>query len=100
EVVAVPGAAGVDLEAALFELGRRGVIDLLVEGGPALEAALLGAGLVDRGVFYFGSRLGGGVGRPVLDGVFGTLSDVRPVQVVDVRRVGTDLRVEFLLEGG
>jgi diaminohydroxyphosphoribosylaminopyrimidine deaminase / 5-amino-6-(5-phosphoribosylamino)uracil reductase len=36
-----------DLPAVLARLGRRGILSLLVEGGPMLQAAFLEAGLVD-----------------------------------------------------
>ena len=51
EVVVVPGPGGVDLASGLAALGERGVLDVLVEGGPTLAGALRRAGLVDRGVF-------------------------------------------------
>lgn len=38
---------GRDLEGALRDLGARGLGDVLVEGGPHLAAAFIGAGLVD-----------------------------------------------------
>ena len=47
-----PGETKVDLEAAMKELGRRGVVSLLVEAGGILQGALFDAGLVDK-VFAF-----------------------------------------------
>ncbi len=44
--------SGVDLHAALKELGRRGVVTLLVEAGGTLQGGLFDAGLVDK-VFAF-----------------------------------------------
>jgi diaminohydroxyphosphoribosylaminopyrimidine deaminase/5-amino-6-(5-phosphoribosylamino)uracil reductase len=50
EVVCVPAAASgmVDLVAAMAELGRRGVVSLLVEGGGTLLGSLFDAGMVDK----------------------------------------------------
>ncbi|MSQ07484.1 MAG: bifunctional diaminohydroxyphosphoribosylaminopyrimidine deaminase/5-amino-6-(5-phosphoribosylamino)uracil reductase RibD [Dehalococcoidia bacterium] len=50
EVFAVPAAPSgmVDLGAALRELGRRGVVSLLVEGGGTLLGSLFDAGMVDK----------------------------------------------------
>ena len=48
-----PGAEGrVDLRLVLAELGRRGVVNLLVEAGGTLQGSLFDAGLVDK-VFVF-----------------------------------------------
>ena len=48
-VARVPaGTAGLDLPAALSELGARGFTRLLCEGGPRLASALIVAGLADR----------------------------------------------------
>ena len=98
EVVVVPGPDGVDLAAGLAVLGERGLLDVLVEGGPTLAGSLLRAGLVNRGVFYLGARLGGGVGTPVLGGAFNTLADARRVHIESVAAVGPDARIEFTLE--
>ena len=98
EVLPLPGPDGVDLAAGLTALGERGLLDVLVEGGPTLAGSLLRAGLVGRGVFYLGARLGGGMGVPALRGVFATLAEARPVEIVSAARVGPDVRVEFTVE--
>jgi diaminohydroxyphosphoribosylaminopyrimidine deaminase/5-amino-6-(5-phosphoribosylamino)uracil reductase len=89
----------VDLEKALLTLGERGVVDLLVEGGPILADGLLESHLVDRCVFYFGAKLAAGVGRSPFNGIFETVSDAIDVQIHDVRPVGPDVRLEFTLVG-
>ena len=100
EVVPVPGPDGVDLAAGLAALGERGLLDVLVEGGPTLAGALLRAGLVDRGVFYLGARLGGGQGKPALVGTFATLSHGRQVRIESTAALGPDVRIEFTVEEG
>ncbi len=97
EVVVLPGNGGVDLAGMLSDLAERGHLDLLLEGGPTLAAALLKRRLVDRGVFYYGPLVAGGQGRGALTGAFVTLGDARPVSFADFRAVGPDLRVEFTL---
>lgn len=94
EVVVMPGRNGVDLAAAVDDLGRRGVVDLLVEGGPRLAGALLEAGLVDRLVWYIGAGLAGGVGLPAVDGELTAMDRIHPLDVVSVGLVGPDIRVE------
>jgi diaminohydroxyphosphoribosylaminopyrimidine deaminase/5-amino-6-(5-phosphoribosylamino)uracil reductase len=97
EVVVAPDADGtrVDLEAMLEALGKRSVVDLLVEGGPGLAAALWHQGLVDRGVAYVAAALAGGAGRGVFDGVFATIGNLHKVTFTGIEQVGPDLRIDF-----
>ena len=99
EVIVLPGPTGVDLEKALVMLGERGVLEVLVEGGPTLARSLLDARLVKRGVFYYGARLAGGSGVVAVGGAFNALADALDIQIVDARRVGSDVRVEFEIGG-
>jgi diaminohydroxyphosphoribosylaminopyrimidine deaminase/5-amino-6-(5-phosphoribosylamino)uracil reductase len=98
EVLVVPGEHGVDLREGMAALGQREVVDLLVEGGPALAAAMLRDGLVQQGVFYLAGRLAGGSGRPAFAGTFATLADARDVVITGVEPLGGDVRIEFVLE--
>lgn len=79
-------------------LGAEGLIDVLIEGGPSIADSFWRAGLVDRGVFYLAARIAGGLGLGVFSGSFATLEDSRKVSIVDVGRVGDDVRVEFVTE--
>lgn len=91
------GAATVDLGLMLDDLGSRGVLDLLVEGGPTLAAALLAAGHVDRLIVYLGAKLAGGRGHGMFRAAFPTLSAARDAVIGDVRRLGPDLRMDIEL---
>ncbi|HSF86468.1 MAG TPA: bifunctional diaminohydroxyphosphoribosylaminopyrimidine deaminase/5-amino-6-(5-phosphoribosylamino)uracil reductase RibD [Acidimicrobiia bacterium] len=93
EVVTVPGVAGVDLGAVVKDLGGRGIVDLLVEGGAHLAGALLRGGHADRVVVYLGAKLALGTGVPMLGGVWETLHDAVSVDIVDVTRLGPDVRI-------
>ncbi len=93
EVVTLPDANGVDLDAVVKDLGARGILDLVVEGGPTLAGRLLDRGLVDRLVVYLAAKLGGGVGRPVVDGVFSTMAAAHPLRLLEATRLGEDIRV-------
>src|SRR4051794_34181291 len=58
-----------ELGDVLDELGRRGVLQALVEGGPTVAGAFHRAGLVDRYVLYLAPALfGGDDGHPLLAG--------------------------------
>jgi diaminohydroxyphosphoribosylaminopyrimidine deaminase/5-amino-6-(5-phosphoribosylamino)uracil reductase len=94
ETVVIDGPAGVDLDAVMKDLGARGVIDLLVEGGPTLAAGMLRRGLIDRLVVYVGAKLAGGAGLGPFAGAFETLGDAVNVEIVDVVSLGGDLRIE------
>jgi diaminohydroxyphosphoribosylaminopyrimidine deaminase/5-amino-6-(5-phosphoribosylamino)uracil reductase len=95
DAVVLPGTDGVDLGAALDHLGREGIVDLLVEGGPRIAGAMWRAGLVDRGVFYLAARIGGGVGFGPFEGSFATLGDATPIVIESAVPIGPDLRVDF-----
>lgn len=84
------------LEDVLAELGRRGVLQLLVEGGASVAHAFHAAGLVDRYVLYLAPAFfGGDDGRPLFAGRgAGTIGDVWRGKLVSVRQLGEDLRVE------
>lgn len=92
-----PGAdGGVDLPAALRVLAGRRVLQALVEGGPSVHGALVRAGLADELVVYAGGVLLGDGARPVLAGFpVGTLSDAPRWRLVDVTRVGDDVRATW-----
>jgi diaminohydroxyphosphoribosylaminopyrimidine deaminase / 5-amino-6-(5-phosphoribosylamino)uracil reductase len=84
----------VDLEDLVRALGERGVLELLVEGGPRLQASLWAAGLADRLVWYLAPLAIGGQGAPgLLDDGAATLADARRLRLASVDRFGEDLRV-------
>ncbi len=98
EQVAAPGPDGVDLTAVIEYLGKNGVVAVLIEGGPTIGGAALRAGLVDRIVFHYGSKLGMGTGLPAVTGVFQTITDAQTVKIEDVAMIGSDIRVEAKIE--
>jgi diaminohydroxyphosphoribosylaminopyrimidine deaminase / 5-amino-6-(5-phosphoribosylamino)uracil reductase len=85
-----------ELPHILEELGRRGVLQVLVEGGASVAHDFHSAGLVDRYVFYLAPALfGGDDGRPLFAGPgAGTLGEVWRGKLVSVDQLGEDLRVE------
>jgi diaminohydroxyphosphoribosylaminopyrimidine deaminase/5-amino-6-(5-phosphoribosylamino)uracil reductase len=85
-----------DLGGVLEELGKLGVLQLLVEGGATVAHDFHAAGLVDRYVLYFAPAFfGGDDGRPLFAGSgAGTIADVWRGRLVSVEQLGEDLRVE------
>ena len=85
-----------NLGGVLAELGGRGVLQLLVEGGAGVAHDFHAARLVDRYVFYVAPALfGGDDARPLFAGPgAATLDELWRGKLVSVDRLGEDLRVE------
>ena len=86
-----------DLGEVLDELGRRGVLQLLVEGGATVAHAFHAAGLVDQYVIYLAPALfGGDDAQPLFAGPGApTLSALWRGSVRSVTSLDGDLRVEL-----
>lgn len=87
----------VDLAALLRELGRRDVMQLLVEGGGTLLGALADAGLLDRlAVFVAPVVLGDPDGRPLMRraGPIQKLAEALRLDGVRTRALGPDVLFE------
>jgi diaminohydroxyphosphoribosylaminopyrimidine deaminase / 5-amino-6-(5-phosphoribosylamino)uracil reductase len=94
EVEGLPDARGkVDLAALLARLAERGVNELHVEAGHKLNASLLGADLVDELLVYLAPRLIGPGRDMAALAPLARLADARPLEFVDVQRIGEDLRL-------
>jgi diaminohydroxyphosphoribosylaminopyrimidine deaminase / 5-amino-6-(5-phosphoribosylamino)uracil reductase len=88
------GADGrVDVPAALRALFDRGVRHLLLEGGPTLAGGFARVGCVDRVVAYLAPALLGAGAAALGPAGVDTIGSALRLQVVDVARLGPDLRV-------
>jgi diaminohydroxyphosphoribosylaminopyrimidine deaminase/5-amino-6-(5-phosphoribosylamino)uracil reductase len=81
----------IDLRVVLTELGRREILGVLLEAGPSLNGAALGAGLVDKLVLFYAPKFAGETGVP--------FADMQPVPRVflqnpRIRQFGPDFCVE------
>lgn len=87
---------GGDLHEVLTDLGRRGVVQLLVEGGATVAGGFHRGGHVDRYVIYLAPVLfGGDDARGLFAGAGApTMADVWRGRIVDVHTIGADLRVD------
>ncbi len=85
-----------DLTEVLDELGRRDVLQVMVEGGATVAGRFHREGLVDRYVVYLAPALMGGSGAPLLagDGA-ATIDDLWRSSFESVRQVGSDLRIDL-----
>jgi diaminohydroxyphosphoribosylaminopyrimidine deaminase/5-amino-6-(5-phosphoribosylamino)uracil reductase len=85
-----------DLEHLLEELGGKGVLQLLVEGGARVAHRFHAAGLVDRYVLYLAPAFfGGDDAVPLFRGPgVAQVGELWRGRLVSVRRLGDDLRLE------
>src|ERR1700694_10435 len=97
EVLRLPaGADGrVALVPLLDELGKRGILSLLVEGGSEVHASFFANGLVDKVHAYVAPRLIGGreAPGPVGGGGAQQLVEAVPLRELDATRLGTDILI-------
>jgi diaminohydroxyphosphoribosylaminopyrimidine deaminase/5-amino-6-(5-phosphoribosylamino)uracil reductase len=91
-----------DLDDVLAELGARGVLQVLVEGGATVAHAFHAARLVDRYVIYLAPALfGGDDARPLFAGPGApSLDALWRGRVRSVTSLGGDLRVELSAANG
>jgi diaminohydroxyphosphoribosylaminopyrimidine deaminase/5-amino-6-(5-phosphoribosylamino)uracil reductase len=97
-VIALPahsadGVSRIDLPALMKELAARGVNELHVEAGPALNGALLQSRLVDELLVYMAPMLLG-PGRPLAAlPALPALADAPRFEFIDSVAIGPDLRL-------
>jgi diaminohydroxyphosphoribosylaminopyrimidine deaminase/5-amino-6-(5-phosphoribosylamino)uracil reductase len=86
-----------DLGSILDELGGRGVVQAMVEGGATVAHDFHAAGLVDRYVVYLAPALmGGDDGRGLFAGPGApSIDDVWRGRIVSVAQLGDDLRIDL-----
>lgn len=97
-VLAAGADGGVALDELVGDLGGRGVLQLMVEGGPDLAGAMLRAGLVDRLVVYVGAATAGGDdAAPAFTGpAAATVDAFARWHLDDVTRLGDDVRLDYV----
>lgn len=99
EVPAAETGLGLDPAALLGALGARGITRVLAEGGAALAAALLRAGLVDRLAWFHAPAVMGGDGRPAADALpLEVLQAMPRYSRTGLTPLGPDLLSEFISE--
>ena len=96
EVMALPAdGERVALEPLLDELGRRGILSVLVEGGSETHASFIGKGLVNKVYAYIAPKVIGGHAAPAPVGGPGIsrLADALALREVEVVKLDEDLLV-------
>jgi diaminohydroxyphosphoribosylaminopyrimidine deaminase / 5-amino-6-(5-phosphoribosylamino)uracil reductase len=83
-----------DLEGVLTELGRRDILGVLLEAGPALNGTALNAGIVDKLLLFYAPKIAGDDRVPFAHA--SKLSSA-PLQGVRIHQFGPDFVVEAYL---
>jgi len=97
EVIAVPNEGnGLDLRIVLRELGARGVLGVLVEGGSKVHWSFVSAGLIDKFYFIIAPLvLGGNLAVPSVGGRgYATIEEALRFKTRRSFRAGPDLVLE------
>ncbi|MCY3802007.1 MAG: bifunctional diaminohydroxyphosphoribosylaminopyrimidine deaminase/5-amino-6-(5-phosphoribosylamino)uracil reductase RibD [Chloroflexi bacterium] len=99
EVAILPGGNGISLSDLLDELGRRGILNLLVEGGGTVLGSFFDAGLVDRVETFVAPKVLGGAAAPgpVAGEGLASLAEAGEFQSVDISQSGTDSHIAAVI---
>lgn len=96
--VVKPGlnAQGVDLDQTLDLLGKRGILQLMIEGGGLVIGAFLQSKLLQRLRVYVGPRILGNTGLPLFGAAtFTTIADAPCLEFLEAKTFGHTVRIEY-----
>jgi len=82
-----------DPDEVLAALAERGVVDVLLEGGPRLAGAFLKAHRVDRALVYIAPMMLGAGPAALLDAGVNTITQALSFGIEDVTMSGPDVRI-------
>lgn len=86
-----------DIEAVLCELGKRGVLQLMVEGGAVVQGELLQRDLCDELRVYLGATLLGGTAQPwARTALTSTISEAKFWRLRTMRQLDDDVCMEYV----
>jgi len=85
-----------DIEEALLILGKRNIIQLLVEGGSTLQASFLKNQAINRLVLYIGPVILGDSGTPLFKDFFvNSLKDAPRLKLLDTKQIDDCIRLDY-----
>ncbi|MHC4395810.1 MAG: bifunctional diaminohydroxyphosphoribosylaminopyrimidine deaminase/5-amino-6-(5-phosphoribosylamino)uracil reductase RibD [Planctomycetota bacterium] len=94
ELLTVPTTKGrCALDSLLDHLSKRGVQQLLIEGGPNVIASFLKQNLADEIVVYIAPKILGSGGDADISEAMTELTDSLNLHHVDIKRLGDDIRL-------
>ncbi|WP_130348730.1 bifunctional diaminohydroxyphosphoribosylaminopyrimidine deaminase/5-amino-6-(5-phosphoribosylamino)uracil reductase RibD [Herbihabitans rhizosphaerae] len=88
-----------DPDEVLDELGKCGVVDVLLEGGPRLAGAFVRAGAVHRVLAYIAPKLLGDGSSPLVDTGMSSITQALSLDVEEVTMSGSDVRISAVPAG-
>ncbi len=90
------GSSGVAIADVLRDLGQRGTLSVLVEGGGRVHASFLEARMAQRVTWFIGPKLIGGREAPTAVEGLGVdkMRDAASIAGVRIRRLGSDVLIE------
>jgi diaminohydroxyphosphoribosylaminopyrimidine deaminase/5-amino-6-(5-phosphoribosylamino)uracil reductase len=95
EVFSVPsGRAHVDLHTVISELGKRDILNLVIEAGAELNGAALQAGIVDKMILFYAPKVMGTGGVPMARIPSEWFAKSPSLTNVSAERCGPDLVVQ------
>ena len=91
----------VSLKALMKKLAGHGIVSILLESGPTLNATALQEKIVDRILLFIAPKIIGGQKAPGVVGGEGSphIRDAQPLKILSLRRLGADLMIEGELTG-
>ncbi|MCB1135051.1 MAG: RibD family protein, partial [Chlamydiia bacterium] len=88
--------AGCDMDWVLKDLAKRGVLQVMVEGGGRLHSSLLKHDLADQMVVYIGGKILGDQGAPAFAGLgIQTMTDTMDLRLIGAKQLGNDMRLDY-----
>lgn len=84
----------VDLHAVLRELGKRQILNVLLEGGAELNGAALECGIVDKMILFYAPRIMGTGGVPMAHVPSQWFAKSPSLANITIRRYGPDFAVQ------
>ncbi|MGC2061364.1 MAG: bifunctional diaminohydroxyphosphoribosylaminopyrimidine deaminase/5-amino-6-(5-phosphoribosylamino)uracil reductase RibD [Thermodesulfovibrionales bacterium] len=89
-----------DLAALMQEMGKKGIMSVLVEGGSSLNASALESGIVDKVLFFIAPKIiGGKESFPVVGGrTYRNLARAYRVSDTRIKKFGDDILISGYME--
>jgi len=99
EIVNIPAVKGkCSLKSVLAELARRGIRQLLVEGGPAVITSFLSQKLADEIVVYISPQFLADNGKASVTGLMAEAANTANLQLIDIKTFNSDLHIRGFLK--
>jgi diaminohydroxyphosphoribosylaminopyrimidine deaminase/5-amino-6-(5-phosphoribosylamino)uracil reductase len=86
----------ISIKNVLIELGRRGVMQLLVEGGAKIHSAFLEKGYCQRLIVYVGGVILGAGGIDIFSEInIPSMKEAKRIKLLQVQRFGNDIKMVY-----